>query len=185
MIQDLINVFNNSKGAKFIAFEYTNRYGEKAGRLIQINTSYENSVRKDLEIVPTIVYVQNDAYDRETFITAQAEILKSLRLTLGDARNANKTDVEMHTNRSEGQKNAYIQIAPNIQFNLNTQSLVLFGKEIRKNVITEGVYPVVNKQPKTKAKDFIKKSMMSAKYRKYHITGIETVTINGDTIELN
>lgn len=185
MIQDLINVFNNLKGAKFIAFEYTNRHGEKAGRLIQINTSYESAIKKDLEVVPNIVYVQNTEYDRETFVVAQTEILKSLRLSLGDARHANKTDIEMHKNRSEGQKNAYIQIAPNIQFNLTTQSLVMFGKEIRKNVITAGEYPATNKQVKTKAKDFIRKSMMSAKYRKYHITGIETVTINGDTIELN
>jgi hypothetical protein len=187
MIQDLINAFNNesNKGAKFVAFEYTNRFGEKAGRLIQINTKYENALKKDLTIIPTVEYVATDDYDRATFITAQAELLKSVNLSLGNTENANKTDIEMHKNRSEGQTNAYVQIAPNIQFNLNTQALVLFGKEIRKNVITEGEYPETNKRAKTKAKDFIRKKMVSTKYRKYHIANIESITVNGDTIELN
>ena len=184
MIQDLITLFNDSKGAKFVAFEYENRFGEKAGRLIQINTNYANALIKDLDRIANVEYVQNDEYDRATFITAQAELLKSANLSLGNEQNANKTDIEQHANRSNGQKDAYIPIAKNIKYNVEKQQLVIFAKEVRKNVIVEGVYPTTNKKAKTKAKDFIKKSMMSSKYRNYNISNIADIKVNGDTIEL-
>lgn len=184
MIQDLINAFDGSKGAKFVAFEYTNRFNETAGRLIQINTNYENAVKKDLDIIANVEYVENDQYDLNTFRLAQSELIKSAKKTLGDTEGLSKDEIEKHENRSKGQTDAYVKIAKNIKYNVEKQQIYIFAKEVRKNVITEGVYPHVNKQSKTIAKDFIKKSMKSSKYRNFVVTNINGIKVNGDTIEL-
>lgn len=185
MIQDLITALNDFEGINgFVAFQYTNRFGEVAGRLIQINASYESALRKDIDNVPNVEYVENEIYDRATFIVAQSEILKSLELKLGNTENANKTEIEKFNNRSNGQKDAYIPIAKNVKYNVETQTLMLFAKEVRKNVITEGVYPTKNSRAKTIAKVFIQKTMKSSKFRTYKITSINSIKINGDTIEL-
>ena len=185
-IQDLMNEFNGSQGAKFVSFTYTNKFGEKAKRLIQINTIYENALTKDLDIIPNVEYVQNDNYDRATFITAQAELLKSAKMSLGISDDTmNKTDKEVHKNRSEGQKNAYVKIAKNIKYNVENSQLHIFAKEVRKTILEEGVYPATNKRAKTKAKDYIKKSMKSSKYRTYVIPNASKVKVNGHTIELS
>ena len=185
-MRDLINAFNDVNGASFVAFTYTNKYGEKASRLIQINTVYGNALKKDLDIIPNVEYAQNDLFDRATFIVAQAELLKSVNLSLGNTENANKTDVEQHSNRSKGQNDAYVHIAKNIKYNIESGQLYIFAKEIRKTVLTEGVYPTVNSRAKTIAKNVIKKQMKSTKYRTYVIPNVSEagVKVNGDTIEL-
>lgn len=185
MLQRLVQALNNAKGSKFVAFTYTNKFGEEASRLIQINTIYENALKKDLAIVPEVEYVQNDKFDRATFITAQAELLKSIKMSLGISDDTmNKTDKDTHSNRSNGQKNAYVQVAKNMKFNLEEKKLHIFAKEVRKTILVEGEYPQVNKRPKTMAKDYIKKSMKSSKYRNYIISKIDEIKINGDTIVL-
>lgn len=185
MLQRLVQALNNAKGSKFVAFTYTNKFGEEASRLIQINTIYENALSKDLAIVPEVEYVQNDKFDRATFITAQAELLKSIKMSLGISDDTmNKTDKDTHSNRSNGQKNAYVQVAKNMKFNLEKQQLHIFAKEVRKTILVEGEYPQVNKRPKTMAKDFIRKQMKSSKYRNYVISNLDEIKINGDTIVL-
>jgi hypothetical protein len=185
LIQRLIAIFRSLVGkSQFVSFTYTNKFTETAKRLIQINTSYENALTTDLDIIPNVEYVQNDNYDRATFITAQAELLKSAKMSLGISDDTmNKTDKLKHKNRSDGQKNAYVKIAPNVKYNTETEQLHIFAKEVRKTIITEGVYPTTNKRAKTKAKDYIKKSMKSSKYRTYIISEIGTMKVSGDTLE--
>ena len=185
MLQRLVQALNSAKGSKFVAFTYTNKFGEEASRLIQINTIYENALKKDLDIIPNVEYVDNDKFDRATFITAQAELMKSIKMSLGiNDDTMNKTDKDTHANRSNGQKNAYVQVAKNMKFNLEKQQLHIFAKEVRKTILVEGEYPQVNKRPKTMAKDFIRKQMKSSKYRNYVISNLDEIKINGDTIVL-
>ena len=183
-IQRLIETFKNSKGAKFVAFTYTNKFNETAKRLIQINTIYENALKSDLDIIPNVEYLENDNYDRATFITAQAEILKSLKMSLGiDDGTMNKVDKDKHSNRSNGQKDAYVQVAKNITFNLKKERLIIKAKDVRKTILVEGTYPTVNSRPKTIAKRFIQKQMKSSKYRNFILTELDSIKVNGDTIE--
>jgi hypothetical protein len=184
MIRDLINAFNSEKGSKFVAFTYTNKYGEVAKRIVQVNTSYENALAKDLQIVSDIIYVENDNFSEAVFNTAKAEVLNSIKMSLQMDNDASKEEAEKHSNRSNGQSNAYIKIAKNIKYNVETSQIYIFAKEVRKTILTEGVYPQTNKREKTKAKDFIKKSMKSSQYRTYVISEVQSVKLNGDTIEL-
>jgi len=184
MLQKLVKVFNSTKGSRFVSFTYTNKFGETSSRLIQINTIYENALKKDMDIVPNVEYVQNDKFDRATFITAQAEILKSLKMSLGiDDGTMNKVDKDKHSNRSNGQKDAYVQVAKNIKFNLEKEKLIIRAKDVRKTILVEGTYPTVNSRPKTIAKRFIQKQMKSSKYRNFILTELDSIKVNGDTIE--
>jgi len=184
-LQKLVKALNGSKGAKFVSFTYTNKQGEKANRLIQINTIYENALQKDLDIIPNVEYVENDKFDRATFITAQAELMKSIKMSLRiNDDTMNKTDKDKHANRSNGQKNAYVKVAKNMKFSLVDKQLHIFAKEVRKTILVEGEYPTVNKRTKTMAKNFIKKQMKSSKYRTYILSKFGKIKINGDTIEL-
>ena len=96
----------------------------------------------------------------------------------------NKIDKEKHSNRSEGQKSAYVQIAKNIKYNVEKGQIHIFAKEVRKTVLIDGEYPETNKRAKTVAKDFIRKQMKSSKYRNYVISNIDEIKTNGDTIVL-
>jgi hypothetical protein len=186
MVQKLINALNSVKGTQFISFTYTNKQGEKATRLIQLNTSYANALTKDLHIIPSVEYVQNDKFDLATFETAKVELLKSCKLSLGISdESISKVEAEKHSNRSNGQKDAYVQIAENVKYNIETQQVSIFAKSVRKTVLIEGVYPIVKQQKKTIAKDFIKKEMKSSKYRMFVISQINEIKINGDIIEIS
>jgi hypothetical protein len=184
-LQKLVKALNEAKGAKFVSFTYTNKQGEKANRLIQLNTIRENALKKDLNIIPNVEYVENDKFDKTTFITAQLELIKSTKMKLGIGDSSiSKVDKEKYANRSNGQKDAYVQVAKNMKFNLENQQLHIYAKEVRKTILVEGVYPTVNSRPKTIAKRFIEKQMKSSKYRTYILSNFDKIKINGDTIEL-
>jgi len=183
MLKKLISVFKDN-GTKFVGFTYTNKQGETSRYVIQTNTSYETSLKKDLALVPTLEYVETEKFDKETFETAKAEIVKSLKMSLGNLdETMSKIEIEQHQNRSNGQKDAYISIAPNVKYNVENMNVHIFAKKHQKTVLVEGVYPVVNSRAKTIAKDSIKKHMKSTQYRTFIISNVETMKVNGDIIE--
>jgi hypothetical protein len=183
MLKKLINAFNGN-GTKFVGFTYTNKQDETSRYVIQVNTDEKVAIKKDLVLVPTLEYVQNEKFDKETFETAKEEIVKSLKMSLGKLdETMTKAEIEKHQNRSNGQKNAYISIAPNVQYNVEKMNVVIWAKKHQKTVLVEGVYPIVNSSAKTIAKNAIKKHMKSAQYRKFIVPNIETMKVNGDIIE--
>jgi hypothetical protein len=183
MLKKLISAFKGN-GTQFVGFTYTNKQGETSKYVIQTNTSYENALKKDLALVPTLEYVETEKFDKETFETAKDEIVKSLKMSLGKLdETMTKTEIEQHQNRSNGQKDAYISIAPNVKYNVENMEVHIFAKKHQKTVLVEGVYPVVNSRAKTIAKDSIRKHMKSTQYRTFIITNVETIKVNGDTIE--
>jgi hypothetical protein len=184
MLQDFINAMNESNGPKFVGFTYTNKFGETASRVIQINTSYKNALNKDLEIVANVEFPTQDEFSHETFVIAKAELIKSIKLSLGKIDNTmTAKEIEKHSNRSKGQTEGYIQIAKNVRYNIEQGNIHFFAKEVSKKVLVEGEYPQKNKREKTKAKDYIKKYMKSSKYRTFIIPNIETMRVNGETLE--
>jgi hypothetical protein len=183
MLKKLISAFKGN-GTQFVGFTYTNKQGETSRYVIQTNTSYENALKKDLVLVPTLEYVETEKFDKETFETAKDEVVKSLKMSLGKLdETMTKTEIEQHQNRSNGQKDAYISIAPNVKYNVENMEVHIFAKKVSKKVLVEGVYPIVNSRAKTIAKDSIRKQMKSTQYRTFIITNVETVKVNGDTIE--
>ena len=70
-IQEFIDKFRamEGKGAKFIAFTYTNKEGEVSKRTINIGVSYENMLKKDIETLPTIAYVPSSEYTKTPLLT--------------------------------------------------------------------------------------------------------------------
>jgi len=185
MLKKLIKAFKVN-GTKFVGFTYTNKADETSKYVIQTNTSYENSLKKDLNHVPTLEYVETDKFDKETFETAKLEIVKSLKMSLGKLdETMTKNEIEQHSNRSNGQKDAYISIAPNVKYNVEKMEVHIFAKKHQKTILVEGTYKSVKSRAKTIAKNVIKKDMKSTQYRNFIITNIESVKVNGDTIEIS
>jgi hypothetical protein len=112
------------------------------------------------------------------------EIVKSIKMSLEKLDGAiTKTEIEQHQNRSNGQKDAYINITPNIKYNIENMEVHIFAKKHQKTVLVEGVYPIVKSRAKTIAKNLIRNCMKSTQYRTFIITNVETIKVNGDIIE--
>lgn len=171
--KNLSNRFGSYK-IGFVSLKYTSKHNETAQVLINVGYSYENLKNSDIKLLEEgIEYVPSEKYDAGTFSQAISELLTSL-----------KTPDE---NRSKGQKDAYIIIANNgcLRWNVNKQVLMVHGTVVKKTVLQEGVYPIVNSSAKTICKNHIKKEYLkTGKIRHYIIENIESITFNGETLEI-
>lgn len=177
-IQDFVKNFKEmeGKGAKFIGFTYTNKEGEKSKRVINVGVSYENMLKKDIELLPTIAYVASPLYSKADWDKAKDELAESLRKSLAGES----------TPQSEGQHNAYLPIAVGLRWNITNSELHITGVSHSKEILVAGVYKTVKSQPKTLAKNEIKKHFRSEKYRTFRVTNLSgELKVNGEIIEIS
>ena len=178
-IQNFVNEFRKleGKGARFIGFNYTNKEGELSKRVVNVGVSYENMLKKDLEILKTVSYTPSPLYTKADWDLAKAELKKSLE---------NSLDPAVTNARSEAQKDAYIWIADGLRWHIDNKELHITGASHSKTVIVAGTYKTVNSRAKTIAKNDIKKNLKSDKYRTFVIKNLSgTLKINGDTIDID
>lgn len=179
----LVKAFNNENNGRpigFIAFNYTNKQNETSKRLVYIGASYENAKEKDILTLTKYLarkrkgYIASEKYTKEVWVLAMNELLNSLK--------------SPDTNRSEGQKEAYVSISKNgcLKWSVEKQQLYIHGTLVRKTVTEEGDYPEVNSSSKTIAKNVIRKNYLSTgKYRSFKLENLESdIKINGDVIEI-
>jgi hypothetical protein len=183
--------FNNLQGLKGVTFVALNNYlskttGEIANHTVNIGLSVKNVKENDL--------VKLQACDEATI---SAIALKSMlavevcRIALAEMIESAKKNLsekpEDRTTQSQAQTDAYIFITPAIRLHKETQELHIFGQGIQKKVIVEGEYKTVNSSAKTLAKKAIRKALnLSAdKFRDYIVANVESVRMNGETLEIN
>ena len=205
----LIDTFKGAKGVQFVAFPYRDADNELTKRIININASYTNALRKDVQLL------QELSVEAEIDKQAKSELLKSNLLSLKKqlsndlmyAENQSETDevntelnglnalmtslgitakeTEQHGNRSTGQGETYIYIGKSIKWHAELQKLYIWGMSVKKTVV-EAVEKVDTRKPLTKAKDNIRKQMHSTKFRNFVVENLEgDIKVNGDTIELS
>jgi hypothetical protein len=187
MLQKFIGAFHPNKNVNFVNINVHNELGQSLKRVIQIDANYKSDMQKDLEIIENIEYVENKKYDKAIFETAKAELLSSVKLSLGIYDDiANKEETTKNANLSYGQLERYVIIRPNIKYNIESGQLLIFGKKVSNNVVTEEVYPKLKKQKNTIAKEDIKKHMESSKYKMYIFSFSESNTfkMNRDMVEI-
>jgi hypothetical protein len=82
-------------------------------------------------------------------------------------------------------KGQYLHIAPNLQLNLNDNTLEISGKLHAKTILEAGQHKTVNSRPLTIAQNAIKNELPVSKWRTLAVDfgAIETAKINGDVIE--
>ncbi len=177
-IQDFVNKFKamEGKGARFIGFTYTNAEGETAKRVINIGVSYENMLKKDIALLPSLAHIASPLYSETDWNDAKAELAESLRKSLAGES----------TPRSEGQHDAYLPIAVGLRWHIGNSELHITGVSHSKEILVAGTYKTVNSKPKTLAKNAIKKSLRSNEYRTFKVTNLSgELKVNGEIIEIS
>ena len=149
---------------------YTNSYGEVSNVVINIGASFDNAKKKDIVYLESLDVntIINSDIDKTLLEQARTALLQSL--------------VNPNENRSNAQIDAYTRINNAIKVHNENGTIYIFGFSVNKEVLVEGVYPIVNSRPLTIAKQAIQKGMKSTKYRMYKVeTQPENITLSGNS----
>jgi hypothetical protein len=161
----LTELISNIKGVSFASFEYENKLGEFSSYLVNVGLSYERLKQEDIETL-------ENSYAEPIMEQARLELIASLQ----------KPDPV----RSKAQIEAYDYIAPNIKVHKESGQLYIIGYLVSKTVLIEGskADELDTRKPLTKAKDAIRKTLKSTKYRQFILDGavLKTAKVLGTKI---
>jgi hypothetical protein len=166
-------VSNSITGVSFVRMKnYRNQLGELSDVTINVGISYANAVKKDIEFLTNInlsEYVWN----------SPIALIEEARKTLIEAF------INPNENRSKGQTDAYSIIFDGVKVHNETGLLYVYGTKVGEKVIKEqGEKKVVKSAPITIAKDELRKLLKTNKYRQYAVEVGNTISANGESLEL-
>jgi hypothetical protein len=170
-IIDLLLSFSKSKGAKFVSLTYEAKSsGEIATHLINVGVSFAKAKLKDIETLKKldVSTIKIKGISTETLEEARVTLLAAM--------------IAPEKARSEGQKDAYTHICNGVKIHNETREIHIFGMAVSKTVIVKGTYKSVNSSNLTLAKDAIRKTLKSTKYRSFVVGNIDLVKISGETL---
>jgi len=147
---------------------YTNSFGEVSNNLVNVGASLTNAKAKDVITLQSLD-VTTLGGDSILLEKARVELINSF--------------VNPNENRSNGQIDAYTIIAKGIKVHNITGKIYIFGLRTNKTTIIEGVYPNVNSKPLTIAKNQLRKDLKSNKFTQYALDNVESIKLNGQTLE--
>lgn len=169
-IKDVFSTFRPS--AQFAVIKgYTNRYGEVADHSILWRVSYENVVKRSIEIVKTadINALVSEALTKDIIEQAKKELLESWEetLTKGPGNNSRYTNADTYESVLDAEGN----VIKGLKLHKDDNILHVTGVfRQAKVVISEGEYPVVKSRPKTIAKNKLKALTPIVKWGQYKLT---------------
>lgn len=193
-LKNIIAQFSSLKGASFIGIKnYTNSKSEISNQVINTNISVLNAKQKDLKSL--LMFDIAELKDMENFLIQDAENNKIVNPLLFDAYNELVTsevrntsnELELHTNASKGQIEAYINLGNGIKIHKDTLSVKLVGFAHSKEVLQKGVYKNSTKRQKTIFKDAIKSflNFKMLKYRNFTFKDMDLLKIQGTEIAIS
>jgi len=169
IIDNLSKIF----GCSFISLKNyeSSTSGEISNHTINIGFSYENAVKKDIEILKATSYGKDELLE-----AARKEVLTSLENTL----NGNLS------NQSKGQIDAYIHVSKAVKLHIDKEELYIYGMAISKSILREGVYKKVNSRPLTLAKKEISRelNLSTSKYRMFKFSNLMELKISGKVLSM-
>jgi hypothetical protein len=173
-VADLAAMISNCKGAKFASFLYrTKETNELQKIVIILKASTENLYEKDVVALEGMLSELTDALE----IQACQFLIDSRKESLakGIGNNAAYTCA-----------GAYIepQDIEGVKLLLSDGSLHVCGLLQHKTVIEPGVYKVVNSAPLTKAKNKLRASVPSSRFRQYRLDHVKSAKLNGEMLEI-
>ncbi len=189
-LKSFFDGMNNLNGAKFININnyHSEKSGEIANHNILTNISVMNAKEKDCNTL------QNCTDNDLTSISKSASKIIAFdifKLALSEMKTSAvknlSENIEDRTAQSQAQTNAYIQLSKAIKIHKDTGNIHVFGMAISKRVIVPGEYKPVNSADKTLAKNAITKQLdlRAGKFRTFILGNIESVTLNGETLNIN
>lgn len=186
-MKNLLNKFNSLNGAKMISVNnyYAKTSGEIANHNICVNVSVLNAKRADLKALQSVddakllSIADSSKIAVDVLKTSLSEMIESAQKNLSE-------NVEDRTAQSKGQNDAYITIAKGVRLHLDTMTVHIFGKAIKKTVLVKGTYKTVNSSAKTLGKKAITKALnlKAGKFRDFILGNADNLKINGSTIEI-
>ena len=142
--------------------EYQNSNGEISNNIVNIGANLDNARKKDIE------FLKGKSGTTEIDELARLELIKSLETP--------------NANRSKGQIDAYTTITKGIKVHNVTGEIYVFGLRMKKEIVHQGTYPVVNSKALTIAKNVLRKELKSSKFTQFKISEISEIRIAGEEI---
>jgi hypothetical protein len=198
-VQELIEKTNEISGCKLVSLrgyssDATNNT-EVANHVVNVGAVYENMKVKDSELLPL---VETALIDVDTFnyahINLNGNTLDTYKaLVRAELPNALHEMIIAANTPATPRANNDVWLNRVLVFNNNTNSLSVFGQSINKVVEIVGEEKLTKKAAKTVAKEMIKKEverimqnkgLPTALLRRFKISNLNTIKINGDTLEI-
>lgn len=167
---------------------YVNNFDELTDFSVGFHISYVNAVSRSLKIlekfIPTFRFCQDKPFSIRDLVTAQQELLESLR----DSLNGYNYRYTCH-GVYEALKDATGKIIPGAKLHLNQDVLHLEGYRLQKRIYRLGQYPEDTRLPITKAKDALRDLLPAGKWGQWKLTPskfekflVEKVTVTNQEI---
>jgi protein tyrosine/serine phosphatase len=161
---------------------YTNASNEIAHHNINLGVSYRGLQQRELDRlleldINTLSY-DNDVND-EIKQQAYTELIESLTRNMDD-------NVEVHTNQSKGQLEAFTKIAPNLNWHQESNMIMVNGMAIKKTIVQDGEYDNTPRRSraKTRAKATINRDNKMNKYRRFKLNNINCFRVKGKELNI-
>jgi hypothetical protein len=194
-VERLIEITNDMEriGARFARL---NKYRsdksdhtELASHTLLLNFSYANMLKQEKERLTTVnisaIDVERFNYDRINFEKKGYDNVESYKVAVAEELETALAEMRQ-PKESKGESND-IWLNKVLVFNTNTQRLSIVGEEVKKVVVEQGEFKKVASDPKTTAKNLIKKQLdfRTDKYRRFAIDNIEgELKLQGETLEI-
>jgi hypothetical protein len=163
---------------KFAVFTYTAKEtGETARFSVMLGASLTSLYQQDIAVLEATVAGLTGVAK-----IAGEELLASRRESLEKGIGNNSQYVHAPQNAD-----TYVHIPgmPGCKVHGSTGEMYVTGIISSKTVLTAGIYKTVKSSEKTIAKNQIKKSLGSSKFRQFSLNNLSSVTVDGDTVHLN
>jgi hypothetical protein len=167
---------NSPTGVSFVSIKgYVNSKGEESNVVINIGVSYADKKKKDIKALKKVNVLEHDELIDKVF----AELC---RVELIDSMENPRT-----------MKYPYTHINEALKVHNDSGKVFIWGMVHTKEIIKDGVYPekrvpttekAILSAKKVKMKNILKKLFVfTSNYRMYTMTEIDTMKLNGETIE--
>jgi len=182
-LKNLFDAFDANKSAQFISIGH---YETGDGRIyenlvINTNISQENlnkaNLAKLLSFDLSTFDFKGEPVDLETLKTAYNEVVESAKKSL--------LPYEEKGARAQAQIDAYLPVNNAIKIHKETLSVKILGMKIAGTVIAEGKPYDLGAKLKTRYKNLIKQQANFKTKKTYTLEIVDTVTMQGDTLQIN
>lgn len=165
---------------------YTNNFDELSNFSVCFHVSYLNSIRKALTVVQDYKPSVNDCdgFDRSDLEVAKMELIESYKMTLS-GYNPLATSAHAYNEVIGDEIVGPEGPIKGLKLHRNQDILHLWGYRVHKRVLRRGNYPIDNRMPLTKAKDFLRGFTPLGNFVQFKLTPgkferfvVEGITIN-------
>ena len=154
---------------------YRNEFSEVADFSIVFHMSYENAVRRSIDVLNGILPKD----DLEAL--AKEDLIESLEGSLKRAIEIPPEEIDDAYTRFFDEDGRYIK---GIKMHTVSGMLHLYGLVVHKRCIMPGIYPPDNRKPLTIAKDRLRSMCPVGKFRQFKITSDKVESISVDNLSL-